>query len=110
MGMLAKIRRMHLRERLSIREISRKTGLARNTVGEWLRQTQLVEPVYAKRTVITKLDAYADTLSSWLKANQHRGKRERRTVHSMYQELTTMGYRGGYGRVDIFDEWPLWFG
>ena len=48
MGMLAKIRRMHLRERLSIREISRKT------VRDWLRQSRVVEPVYAKRTVITK--------------------------------------------------------
>ena len=100
--MLAKIRRMHLRERLSIREIARKTGLARNTVREWLRQPQLVEPVYPKRAVITKLDAYADTLSGWLKANQHRGKRERRTAHSMYQELTALGYRGGYGRVAAF--------
>ena len=102
MGMLAKIRRMHLRERLSIREIARKTGLARNTVREWLRQPQLVEAVYPKRAVITKLDAYADTLSGWLKANQHRGKRERRTAHSMYQELTALGYRGGYGRVAAF--------
>jgi transposase len=86
--MLAKIRRMHLREHRSIREIA--------------RQPRLVEPVYPKREVITKLDAYADTLSSWMKANQHRGKRERRTVHSMYQELTAMGYRGGYGRVAAF--------
>ena len=56
-GMLAKIRRMHLREHLSIREIARKTGLARNTVRDWLRQPRLVEPVYPKRAVITKLDA-----------------------------------------------------
>ena len=38
MGMLAKIRRMHLRDGKSIREISRVTGLSRNTVRGWLRQ------------------------------------------------------------------------
>jgi transposase len=101
-GMLAKIRRMRFREHLSIREIARKTGLARNTVREWLRQPEAIEPAYPKREVVTKLDAYAETLSSWLKTNQHRGKRERRTIHAMYQELTAMGYRGGYGRVAAF--------
>ena len=33
MGMLAKIRRMHFREQLSLHEIARRTGLARNTIG-----------------------------------------------------------------------------
>ena len=102
MGMLAKIRRMYFRERLPIREIARKTGLARNTIREWLRQPQVVEPQYAPRTIVTKLDAYAETLTGWLKANQHRGKRDRRTTHSMYRELAAMGYRGGYGRVAAF--------
>ncbi len=102
MGMLAKIRRMHLREHLSIREIARRTGLSRSTVRDWLRQPQAVEPIYAKREVATKLDAYIETLSTWLTTNPHRGKRERRSVRSMYQELTAMGYRGGYGRVAAF--------
>jgi transposase len=93
---------MHLREHLPIREIARKTGLARNTIRQWLRQPEVIEPDYAKRDVITKLDAFAETLSGWLKTNQHRNKRERRTVLAMYQELAAMGYRGGYGRVAAF--------
>jgi transposase-like protein len=101
-GILAKIRRMHLREHLPIREIARKTGLARNTIRQWLRQPEVIEPDYAKRDVITKLDAFAETLSGWLKTNQHRNKRERRTVLAMYQELAAIGYRGGYGRVAAF--------
>ncbi|MBU18140.1 MAG: hypothetical protein CL725_10640, partial [Chloroflexi bacterium] len=44
MGMLAKIRRMHLRDRLSMREVSRRTGLSRNTVRQWLRQEGVTEP------------------------------------------------------------------
>lgn len=34
MGLLNIIRRMHLREKLSIREIARRTGLSRNTVSK----------------------------------------------------------------------------
>ena len=102
MGMLAKIRRMHYREHLSLREIVRRTGLSRNTIRTWLRQVDAVEPKCAPREVATKLDQYADTLTGWLKANEHRNKRERRTLLSMHHELVAMGYRGSYVRVTIF--------
>ncbi len=103
MAMLAKVRRMFYRERLPKREIARRTGLARSTIDRWLDQRpDVLEPKYPGRRVETKLDAYAETLSGWLKSNQHRGKRDRRTAHSMYQELTAMGYRGGYGRVAAY--------
>jgi len=101
-GMLAKIRRMHFRDRLSIREVARRTGLSRNTVRQWLRRPQLVEPMYDRREVVTKLDEFRETLSAWLKANLHRGKRERRTVLAMYHELVALGYRGSYARVAAF--------
>lgn len=38
MGMLAKIRRMRFRDQLSVREITRRTGLSRNTIRQWLRK------------------------------------------------------------------------
>lgn len=103
MAMLAKVRRMFYRERLSKREISRRTGLARSTIDRWLNERPaVIEPKYPARQVETKIDLYADTLRGWLKTNQHRGKRDRRTVHSMYQELVASGYRGGYGQVAAF--------
>ena len=103
MAMLAKVRRMFYREHRSKREIAKKTGLARTTIDRWLKERpDVLEPKFPARQVHTKLDAYADTLSGWLKSNQHRNKRERRTAHAMYQELTAMGYRGGYGRVAAF--------
>ncbi|MCA8052080.1 helix-turn-helix domain-containing protein, partial [Burkholderia arboris] len=49
MGILAKIRRMYFREKVPLREIARRTGLSRNTVRRWLRQTDAVEPKYPKR-------------------------------------------------------------
>jgi transposase len=78
--MLAKVRRMYLRQQLSKREIARRTGLSRNTIDTWLKdKPDVLEPVYPARQVETKLDAYADTLRGWLTTNQHRTKRDRRT-------------------------------
>ena len=102
MGTLAKIRRLHLREGVPIKEIQRRTGLARNTIRSWLRKGQMVEPKYPPRVVASKLDAYAEQLAIWLKADAHRGKRDRRTVKLMYEELAGQGYKGGYGRVAAF--------
>lgn len=46
MGLLNIIRRMHLRQNLSIREIARRTGLSRNTVTKHLA-ADTVEPKFA---------------------------------------------------------------
>ena len=68
-GTLAKIRRLYFRDKLPIKEICRQTGLSRNTVRTWLREPDMVEPRYPARRVITKLDDYAQTLRTWLKAD-----------------------------------------
>ncbi|WP_243860311.1 MULTISPECIES: helix-turn-helix domain-containing protein, partial [Burkholderia] len=39
----------YFREKVPLREIARRTGLSRNTVRSWLRQTDAVEPKYPKR-------------------------------------------------------------
>ena len=65
---------------MPIKEIERRTGLARNTIKAWLRKDQMVEPKYPARTVMSKLNGYTDTLVDWLKTNAYRGKRDRRTV------------------------------
>jgi transposase len=101
-GTLAKIRRLYFRDKQSIREISRQTGLSRNTVRQRLREPEMVEPKYPKRVIATKLDAYADTLRQWLRADAQRNKRERRTFGQMWQELCVMGYTGSYARVCAF--------
>jgi len=99
-GTLAKIRRLHLREGVPIKEIERRTGIARNTIKTWLRRGQMVEPT--PRMIATKLDGYTEQLATWLKADAHRGKRDRRTIKLMYEELAAQGYQGGYGRVAAF--------
>ena len=51
--MLAKIRRMHIRERLSVREIVCRTGLSGNTIRNRLRQADVVEPKSPKCETIS---------------------------------------------------------
>ncbi len=101
-GTLAKIRRLYFRDKQSIREICRQTSLSRNTVRTWLREPAMVEPSYPVRRIVTKLDAFAETLRTWLKADAGRNKRERRTKGQMWQDLCALGYAGGYGRVCAF--------
>ncbi|MGC4392519.1 hypothetical protein WDZ78_16860, partial [Agrobacterium sp. M50-1] len=45
MGLLNIIRRMALREKQSIREISRRTGLSRNTIAKYLN-AGTIEPTF----------------------------------------------------------------
>ena len=47
MALLSAIRRWHFREGMPIREISRRTGLSRNTVRKYLAHG-VVEPRYLK--------------------------------------------------------------
>ena len=40
MEILGKIRRMYLRDKLSLHEITKRTGLPRNTIRSWLRKSE----------------------------------------------------------------------
>lgn len=99
MGMLAKIRRMYFRDKLSLREIAKRNGISRNTLRRWLRQEDVTEPVYRARVTPSILDPYREQLEAWLSADRHRPKRDRRTARVMFQHLQAQGYPGGYGRV-----------
>ena len=71
MELLSVIRRWHYRDHFSIREISRRTGLSRNTVRKYLR-SDTVEPKFNIPDRPSKLDPYADKLSQMLR--QEAGK------------------------------------
>jgi transposase len=100
--MLAKIRRMHLRDGMSLREVSKRTGLSRNTVRSWMRRPQVVEPMYPPRKAASKLDGWTEVLQTWLRTDSHRARRERRTAKVLFQAIRAQGYVGGYGRVCAF--------
>ena len=49
MDMIGKIQRMHFRQHKSVREITRSTGLSRDTLRTWLRQPSDVVPRSTRR-------------------------------------------------------------
>lgn len=56
-------RRWALRDQMSIREMSRRTGLAHNTAKKYLRSDE-TEPSYERQVSSSKLELYAEMLST----------------------------------------------
>lgn len=101
MGFLSIIRRWALRDKMPIREISRRTGLSRNTIRKYLR-SGAVEPKFSTPTRPSKLDPYADRLSAWLLMEARKPRKDRRSVKQMHADLVKLGYDGSYERVAAF--------
>jgi transposase len=101
MGLLNIIRRMSLREKLSIREISRRTGLSRNTITKHLN-AGTIEPQFTTPDRRSKLDPFADKLTSWLKAEAGKSRKQRRTLKQLHADLMVLGFSGSYNRVAAF--------
>ncbi|MGK2952847.1 MAG: IS21 family transposase [Thiobacillus sp.] len=102
MDMIGKVRRMKLRDQLSLSEISKRTGLARNTVKKWLKAPGDEPPKYERRAVERKLAAFEGTLHQALAADAHRPKQSRRTARALFSQIQAQGYRGGYSAVTDF--------
>ena len=100
-ALLSVIRRWHFREGMPIREISRRTGLSRNTVRKYLA-SGVVEPRYPKRKSPSKLDDYELTLTSWLFRESRRHRKQRKTLKQLHSDLVQLGYTGSYDRVAAF--------
>jgi transposase len=101
MELLSVIRRWALRDRLSIREISRRTGLSRNTIRKYLR-SDVIEPKFKVPERSSKLDAFADRLAHWLKIEASKPRKQKRTFKQLHADLIALGYEGSYGRVAAF--------
>jgi len=99
--LLSVIRRWHGRDKLPIREITRRTGLSRNTVRKYLA-TGEVSPQYPARKSVSKLDPYAETLASWLKREASRSRKRRRNLKQLHRDLAALGFDGSYDRVAAF--------
>jgi len=102
MDMLGKIRRLRFRDGLSISEICRRTGLARNTVKRWLKAEEGAEPRYRRKELATLLTPYEDRLRQWLEADARRAKRDRRTTLTLFGQLQPLGFTGSYTRVSEY--------
>lgn len=100
-ALLSVIRRWHFREGMPIREITRRTGLSRNTVRKYLASGE-VEPCYPKRKAPSKLDDYELTLTSWLFRESRRHRKQRRSIKQLHRDLVQLGYSGSYDRVAAY--------
>jgi transposase len=90
----AEVRRLHGVERLSIREISRRTGLHRKTVRRALAAA--VAPKYSRPVMVSKVDPFKDWICEQL-AGDPRIQSQR--LREMASEI---GYGGG---KSIFDDY-----
>ena len=62
MGTLSKLRRLVLREGMSVREAAQRLGIARNTASRWLALVDVTEPRYPKRVPAKSiLEPYVET-------------------------------------------------
>lgn len=100
-AILSVIRRWRRRDGMAIREIVRRTGIARNTIRKYLAN-EVVEPRYPKRKSPSKLDSLAVTLAGWLAARERRSRKQRRSLRQMHADLKRLGYTGSYDRVAAF--------
>jgi len=103
MEMLGKVRRLYLRDKLSLHEIAKRTGLSRNTIKKWLRTAEEVTaPTYRREPGPGKLTPYHVALELALKADAHRIKQNRRTAKALFAEIKANGYTGAYCQVTAF--------
>lgn len=100
-SLLSVIRRWHFRDGLPKREITRRTGLSRNTIRRYLN-SKIVDPAYPKRKSLSKLDEFEELLSGWLARENKRARKQHKTVKVLYEELVKLGYSGSYERVSAF--------
>jgi len=84
------IRRWALRDQMSVREISRRTGLARNTIKKHLRSEES-EPKYPRRASSSKLDPYAEKLATWLVIEATKSRKQRRTLRQIHTDSAQKG-------------------
>ena len=83
MATLNVIRRWALRDQMSIREIARRTGLARNTVKKHLRSDES-EPRYERRVSPSKVNPYAEKLATWLVIEATKSRKQRIRLAEAY--------------------------
>ena len=102
MDMLGKVRRMRMRDSISISAIAKRTGLARNTIKKWLKAPGSVVPKYLRTKDLRKISSFEPVLLQALKADQLRHKDSRRTARALFVQIAAQGYRGGYSAVTDF--------
>ncbi len=109
MELLGKIKRMHVRDKISERAIAKRTDLSRNTVHKWLQTPEEVKaPGYVRAKRFGKLAGFAQEVELALKADASRNKQDRRSGKALFVQIKDSGYAGSYCRVtDFIRAWRI---
>ena len=98
MAQLEDIRKMYFMEELSIREISRRTGLHRDTISKYLAIDEPMPPKYQliKERKHPVLGPYIPMIKQILEEDKTRHRKQRHTGTKIFEVLQKAGYTGGY--------------
>ena len=107
MEILGRIKRLYFRDKKSLHEIAKLTGLSRNTIRKWVREPKAEDALkYVRQDMPSKLAVYRPEIEQALKADSHRTKQNRRTARALLTQIQARGYTGGYSQLTAFvREW-----
>ena len=94
-----RIRRAHLVERKSIRQIARELRHSRETVKKIVESTEPTTYTLKKRRRAPVLGPYMARIDELLEENERLPRKQRYTGHKIYEEIKTQGYAGSESRV-----------
>jgi len=104
MAQFENIRKMYFMEGLSIREISRRTGIHRDTISKYVSMEEAKPPVYRK----TKgrkhpvLGPYIPLIDKIMEEDKTRHRKQRHTGTKIFSRLKEEGFPGGYNTISDY--------
>ena len=96
---IGRIRRAHLNQGKSIKEIARELRMSRNTVRKVLRSDETSSSYEREIQPRPKLGRWKADIDRMLTTNADAPARERLTLIRLFEELRALGYEGGYDAV-----------
>ncbi len=99
---IAKIRRLHFRDGVGIKEICRKLGLARNTVRKVIRSEATAHTYEREQQPMPRLGEHVKRLEMLLEEDWQRPKKRRFTARWLFEVLQEEGYIGGYDSIQRY--------
>jgi transposase len=96
---IAKVRRAYFIQKKPIKAICREFRLSRRVVRKVIRSESTEFRYERGRQPLPRIDPWRDQLDGLLLANEERPARERLTMIRVFEELSGLGYEGGYDAV-----------
>ena len=95
------IRKMHFIEDLSVRQISKETGIHRNTIKKYLEEETVEPPKYKapQERAHPVLGSYIPMIEKILEEDKTRHRKQKHTATKIQEVLEKEGYTGGYTTI-----------